>query len=103
MDVILKLLKKEPTERLGDKGGPKEIMEHPWFEKINFDELINKKVILLISRIYSNFENVLLRSFQRMISNKTLFIQQIQAPFVPALKNDTDVSYFDEEFISEGI
>lgn len=44
MDVILKLLKKEPTERLGDKGGPKEIMEHPWFAKINFEDLINKKV-----------------------------------------------------------
>lgn len=50
MDVILKLLKKEPTERLGDKGGPKEIMEHPWFAKINFEDLINKKVNNILER-----------------------------------------------------
>ncbi|KAL4427052.1 hypothetical protein ABPG74_001007 [Tetrahymena malaccensis] len=68
MDIILRLLKKDPNERLGSVNGTKDIKEHPWFAKINFDDILNKKV---------------------------------PAPFVPQLKNDTDVSYFDEEFISE--
>lgn len=34
---------KDPTKRLGHGGG-KEIMNHPWFQKINFKSLVEKKI-----------------------------------------------------------
>jgi serum/glucocorticoid-regulated kinase 2 len=34
---------KEPAKRLGAKGAA-EVKEHPWFEKVNFEALFNKKI-----------------------------------------------------------
>ena len=42
-DLIRKLLTKAPELRLGSKGGA-EIMEHPFFRNINWDDLYNKKL-----------------------------------------------------------
>lgn len=42
-DLIVKLLNKNPKKRLGHNGG-KEVMEHPWFDDINWD-LLHKKQI----------------------------------------------------------
>lgn len=43
-DLLKKLLIKNPSERLGGKDGFEEIKKHPFFEGINFDDIINKKV-----------------------------------------------------------
>jgi serine/threonine protein kinase len=42
-DFITKLLNKNPDERLGTKTGIQELQDHPFFESINFDDLLNKK------------------------------------------------------------
>jgi serum/glucocorticoid-regulated kinase 2 len=42
-DLLKKLLKKDPNARLGHNGS-KEIRDHPWFEKLNWDNLLNKKI-----------------------------------------------------------
>ena len=42
-DLIQKLLNPEPSERLGSKG-VKEIMTHAWFEGINFEDILHKRV-----------------------------------------------------------
>jgi hypothetical protein len=41
--LIQKLLTKEASQRLGH-GGAGEIKSHPWFERINFKLLENKKL-----------------------------------------------------------
>jgi len=44
-DLLYGLLRKNPSERLG--GGPdyaREIMEHPFFKSINWDDLVLKKI-----------------------------------------------------------
>lgn len=44
-DLLSSLLRKNPRERLG--GGPddvKEVMNHPFFSCINWDDLVQKKV-----------------------------------------------------------
>ena len=38
-----KLLTKDASKRLGHNGA-KEIKDHPWFEKLNWEQLLNKKV-----------------------------------------------------------
>ena len=43
-DFIKKLLAKDPANRLGSNGGAEEILGHPWFEGLNFDEIFNKEV-----------------------------------------------------------
>jgi serine/threonine protein kinase len=39
IDLIQSLLKKNPNERLGSNGGAVEIMSHPWFSSIEWDNL----------------------------------------------------------------
>ncbi len=44
-DLLKKLFEADPDKRLG--GGPRdaqEIMEHPWFGGVNWDDIYNKKV-----------------------------------------------------------
>lgn len=39
MDIIIRLLNKNPLERLGYKS-IKEIKNHPFFKDVNFDEIL---------------------------------------------------------------
>lgn len=39
---ILALLERRPSKRLGTIGGVREIMSHPFFKSINFDDIVNK-------------------------------------------------------------
>jgi serum/glucocorticoid-regulated kinase 2 len=43
-DLIRKLLNKDPKKRLGWKSGPNEILEHPFFEDIDIDDLMEKNI-----------------------------------------------------------
>lgn len=38
-----KLLQKDPTKRLGHNSA-KEVMEHPWFQRLNWDSLLTHKI-----------------------------------------------------------
>lgn len=40
VDIIEKLLTKDPKKRLGTKGGIQEILSHPWFADINMKDLL---------------------------------------------------------------
>ena len=61
-DIIIKLLKKNPNERLG-KGGINEILQHNFYESINTKNVINQKTVApqkaKISEDYiSNFDHI---------------------------------------------
>ncbi|CAD8139920.1 unnamed protein product [Paramecium pentaurelia] len=43
-DLITKLLKKNPFERLGHNGGGVSIKMHPWFKDYKFQDLLEKKI-----------------------------------------------------------
>lgn len=43
-DIICKLLQKKPHKRLGSKNGLDEILAHPWFEDLNSDDILSKKI-----------------------------------------------------------
>jgi len=43
-DFISCLLKKDAASRLGTTNGIKEILEHPWFEGLDVDKLLNKQI-----------------------------------------------------------
>jgi beta-adrenergic-receptor kinase len=42
-DICFRLLDKDPQTRLGANGA-REIMEHPWFRDINWDDMISERV-----------------------------------------------------------
>ena len=44
MDVILKLLEKDKSKRLGSKNGASEIFQHPFFADVDVDALEQKKI-----------------------------------------------------------
>lgn len=41
---LLKLLEKDPAGRLGTKEGIDEIIRHPWFSNIDFNQLLSKQI-----------------------------------------------------------
>ncbi|KRX07626.1 Protein kinase-like domain [Pseudocohnilembus persalinus] len=43
-DLLEKLLQKNPSQRLGAKNGFKEVKEHPWFEKFDWQGIQMKKI-----------------------------------------------------------
>lgn len=43
-DIITKLLKKNPCDRLGFKGDADEVVSHPWFAEINISELLKREI-----------------------------------------------------------
>ncbi|CAD8134349.1 unnamed protein product [Paramecium octaurelia] len=43
-DLIISLLQKDPTERLGQKEGVIEILTHPWFSDVDFEKIVNRQL-----------------------------------------------------------
>jgi serine/threonine protein kinase len=43
-DLVLKLLEKQPENRLGYHNDAADIKEHQFFEKINWDDIVGKKI-----------------------------------------------------------
>ena len=41
--ILTLLLKRDPNERLGSKGG-QQVMDHPWFSSIDFEALVAKQL-----------------------------------------------------------
>lgn len=65
-DLLSRLLMKDSEMRLGSgPGDAQDIIDHPWFQGMNWDKLILRKV---------------------------------KPPFVPKLKDKTDLNYFAKEF-----
>ncbi|OJD24232.1 AGC/AKT protein kinase [Blastomyces percursus] len=44
-DILIKLLEKDPLNRLGGKNGASEIKDHPFFENTNWHDLLQRKYI----------------------------------------------------------
>ena len=43
-DLIRKLLNRDPAKRLGYESGANEILEHPFFDDLDIDDLMEKKI-----------------------------------------------------------
>jgi len=43
-DLIRKLLNRDPAKRLGYESGANEILEHPFFDELDIDDLMEKKI-----------------------------------------------------------
>ena len=41
-DFILKILNKNPKERLGSKKDVKDVIQHPWLKSIDFQKMIKR-------------------------------------------------------------
>ena len=66
-DLFTRLFQKDPANRLGSGvAGATEIKKHPWFSRVDWNTILNKK---------------------------------IRPPFIPKIKNEIDVSCFDDEFM----
>ena len=44
-DLILKLLDKDPNNRLGAQGDAEEVLSHPWFSTLDLKSLYEKKLV----------------------------------------------------------
>lgn len=67
-DIIKKLLNPDASQRLG-AGGVNEIMKHPWFKDINFEDICNRKVkptyLPVINEIIEE-NKVLIKSYRKL-------------------------------------
>ena len=76
-DLIKKLLEKNPASRLGHEKGFEEIKNHPFFQGINFENLINKTIEAnykpdIKGDILSQKENILEVTYEDLINSKIL-------------------------------
>ena len=46
-DFVVKMLRKDPSERLGAKGEASEILSHPWFADLDREKMMRKEVICM--------------------------------------------------------
>lgn len=44
-DLLYGLLEKNPQERIGSRFGAIEIKKHPWLKAINWDKVLNRKLV----------------------------------------------------------
>ena len=44
VDLIIGLLQKDPKQRLGTKGGFREILSHPWFAEVDHEALLKQEL-----------------------------------------------------------
>jgi len=86
------MLIKDPKKRLG--GGlddAKEIMVHPFFGNIIWQELLERKVSFSIL------------TFPLILTQQLSSHSKVQPPFKPQVTSDTDTRYFDQEFTGESV
>lgn len=56
-ELITRLLKINPNERLGSKSGAIEIKSHPWFENCDWDAVYNKTLrVNILNSLQMNFQ-----------------------------------------------
>ena len=67
-DLILRLMCKEPENRLGARGGAKEVKEHPFFTGIDWEAVFNKK--------YKLFETKDITPYQPLSYNQDIVDNQ---------------------------
>ena len=48
INMKLKLLQKDPEKRLGYKNGFAELKQHPFFLMMNMDDILERKVIIIL-------------------------------------------------------
>lgn len=96
-DLIKKLLRRTVSQRIGYNNGVKEIKEHSFFDDINWEQALNKKVSFfsLITRGVNDIEEkgTLLPKFLCLILIAGF---QLKPPFLP---NQSKIDgYFDPQF-----
>ena len=68
-DLIWGLLKRDKNERLGSKGGADEIIAHPWFKGLDWEEIKSKKAQ---TPYVPPLENYGLDNFDEMFINEDI-------------------------------
>lgn len=59
MDIVAKLLEKNPEDRLGTDGGIEEVISHPWFDEYDVDKVLNKQYEApYLPKVSKNLEDV---------------------------------------------
>ena len=46
IDLLTKLLEKDPARRIGTKKSAIEIRQHPWFRRTDWDAVLNKEILM---------------------------------------------------------
>ncbi len=55
-DFIVKILNKNPKQRLGSQADVEDILSHPWFKDLNREKMLKKEVLLQINLDFPSFQ-----------------------------------------------
>eukprot|EP00826_Nyctotherus_ovalis_P063145 TRINITY_DN9235_c0_g4_i2.p1 TRINITY_DN9235_c0_g4~~TRINITY_DN9235_c0_g4_i2.p1 ORF type:complete len:308 (+),score=114.64 TRINITY_DN9235_c0_g4_i2:820-1743(+) len=87
-DVILKLLKKKPGERLGAKNDVKDLMEHPFFKSIDVDKLLKKEIVPEYKPPVNEKDKYDLQNFGHAAGSKEEPIESVDQKSMDAIKKN---------------
>lgn len=85
--VLQALLTKDPTQRLGAKNDGDEIMQHPYFEDVDFDDVRNLRIRppyvpeLTSEHDFSNFDQEFTSETPRLTPVETVLTSEMQEQF----------------------
>lgn len=86
MDVIQKLLKKKPNERLGAKADIEEVMAHPFFKSIDRDKLLKKELKADYIPPFDAENKYDLQNFQETLSKEAVAMEKADAKTMAMIK-----------------
>ena len=92
-DLILKLLKKKPSERLGFKNDVKEVMDHPFFKSIDVEKLLKKEIVPEYKPPVNENDKYDLQNFGPVTESKEEPIETVDQKTMEAIKKN-EVIFF---------
>ena len=101
LDLVTKIISKNPKERLGYNDGKQEIMSHPWFEGVDFDNILYDRAPLVFKKFhYFRSKSFLIYPIP-IIKNFVIFIRNFRQSIVKKLSDlilggGIDIGIWDE-------
>jgi len=100
IDLIIKLLKKDPTERIGGKNGITDVMKHVWFNDIKWPDIYNKKFEPPVKPECATETGLAYRSAKSFMDNDDHDLSKHEEQMVEAYEDTFDDQYFERDDIS---
>jgi serum/glucocorticoid-regulated kinase 2 len=86
-NFITRLLEKNPANRLGSRGGLEEVLAHPWFQELDHEKILDKRIEAPVRPTLSTdvFD---VSNFDSTFTGEDALVSVVPAGKMPTIKNN---------------